>query len=238
LHELYADGIVLPILQGYKKAEVSAAAASLAALDAALPSALLPDDAVPIAATRRRYALLSKPLPTIDALASLSLPGDIPKLPSPRAITALLIFPDWCAQCVRMGRKFPETVFTVKGHEAYLYGLLVQTVPQRKPSGKPTPADDVFSPADASSLMQQTPTLIVKPQVLDTFAATDVPFLVVADSQGIVRVAQPVGEDAIQPGNSIDSAIAMVGSRWPLKVPPTAPTPSSSPATTAPSQNP
>jgi hypothetical protein len=63
--------------------------------------------------------------------------------------------------------------------------------------------------------LRETPTIVVNMDVLNTFAATDVPFLVLTDSQGVVRVLQPVSEDALIPGGLIDSAIARVNERWP-----------------------
>ena len=238
LHELYVDGISLPVLQQLSKTPDAETAATVAALDAALPATLAADDSIPIAVTRRRYALLGKPLPDIGhpahpadpkrpvALQTLDLPNRLPQLPALNAITGLLLFPDWCVQCLRMAAKLPQSVFTVAGHEAYLYGLLATTMeqaPPPAPTAKPK-TDTAPTPADASNLLRMTPTLVVDPSLLDQFAATDVPFLILTDSQGIVRVLQPVGDSALVAGDTIDSAIARVGSQWPspkLK-PPTA----------------
>ena len=222
LHELYADGLTLPALQHLAKLPPADIAATLAALDAALPETLSPDEAIPIAASRKRYALLGKPLPKIAGLSYLSMPGKLPRLPAINALTALLLFPDWCAQCVLMGRQFPETVFIVADHEAYLYGLLAQTVPPRKPvlpsadaTTKEAPASTAYDPSDAANQLRETPTIVVEPALLDQFAATDVPLLILTDAQGIVRVVQAVSEDAIEPSGTIDSAIARVGAQWP-----------------------
>ena len=229
LHELYVDGISLAVLQQLSKMPDSETPATVAALDAALPGALAADDSIPIAVTRRRYALLGKPLPDIAhpthptdpkkpvALQTLDLPNRLPQLPAVNAITGLLLFPDWCVQCLRMATKLPQSVFTVAGHEAYLYGLLAPTIEQAPPpatTAKPK-TDTAPTPADASNMLRMTPTLVVDPSLLDQFAATDVPFLILTDSQGIVRVLQPVGDSALEAGDTIDSAIARVGSQWP-----------------------
>jgi hypothetical protein len=239
-HELYVDGISLAVLQQLMKTPAAETAATVAALDAALPTTLAPDDNIPIAVTRRRYALLGKPLPDIAhpahpanpkkpvALQTLDLPNRLPQLPAVNAITGLLLFPDWCAQCIRMALKLPQSVFTVAGHEAYLYGLLAPTVEQTPPLPAPTAKPQTaapVTPADASNLLRMTPTLVVDPSLLDQFAATDVPYLILTDAQGIVRVLQPVGDDALEPGGPIDSAIALVGSQWPSpKLKPPSPT--------------
>jgi hypothetical protein len=227
LHELYADGIALAALQQLDKAAPASIAATLNALDATLPATLAPDDAVPIALSRRRYALLGQPLPDLAhpahpavahkpvALATLDVPSVLPQLPAPNAITALLLFPDWCAQCLRMDTKLPQTVFTVAGHEAFAYGLLAQTfTPNPPPTGSAVAATG-FNPADAANDLRNTPTLVVDPSFLDVFTANDVPFLIVADAQGVVRVLQPVSDDALNPGGTIDAAIARVGAQWP-----------------------
>ena len=250
LHDLYADGLALPAIQQLAKIPPVEITATIATLDAALPATLTPDDAIPIAAARRRYALLGQPLPNLahpqhpaDAkhpakLTMLSYPGTLPELPAHNAITALLLFPDWCAQCLRMVNKFPQTVFTVSGHEAYLYGLLAPTTPQNPAPAKP-PAPGVtvpFAPANATNLLQDTPTLVVDPSFLDQFAATDVPLFILTDAHGIIRVIQPVDEAAIAPGSTIDSAIACIGGRFPLPLhtpaskPPLPPAKSSAPS--------
>lgn len=228
IHELYDDGLDLATLQQLLRQPADRSAATVADLDAAMPTTLSPDDALPIAALRRRYALLGQPLPKLTPTpwpgAQLYLSGNLggngrlPQIPAPRSITALLLFPDWCAQCIRMGRQFPETVFSVSGHDAYLYGLLAETVAPAKPPEK-TPEKSAFTAADAANLMAGTTTLAVDPELLELFDVTDPPFFVLTDAHGIIRVAQPVTEDAIAPGNTIDSAIALIGKQWPV-VPP------------------
>jgi hypothetical protein len=235
LHELYVDGISLAVLQQFSKAPAAETATTVTALDAALPATLTPDDSLPIAITRRRYALLGKPLPNIFHPANVKQPVPmralddrrrLPQIPAINAITGLLLFPDWCAQCLRMAADLPPTVFMVAGHEAYLYGLLTltqQPTPPAAPAAKPS---TVSTPPDAAQRLRTTPTLIVDPSLLDQFAATDVPYLILTDTEGIVRILQPVGDDALKPGGPIDSAIALVGTQWPspkLKPPPPSP---------------
>jgi hypothetical protein len=244
LHDLYADGIALAALQQLDKAPHASITATLTALNAALPSTLTPDDAIPIDFARRRYALLGQPLPDLThpthptdphkpvGLTSLNIPGKLPVLPAPNAVTALLLFPDWCAQCIRMATKLPPTVFTVASHEAYLYGLLAQTVPPNPPPTGPAPSTTGFTVADATNDIRGTPTLIVDSSFLDQFMVNDVPFLIITDTQGILRVLQPVSDDAIIPGGTIDAAIAHVGALWPS---PLLPPRSPSQATKAPS---
>lgn len=210
VHALYDDGLILASLQQLA-GKVSEASETVAALDHALPTPLPSDEGIPIAASRRRYALLGKPLPELKPTTYLRHPDPLPQIPAANAITALLLFPDWCAQCVHMGRAFPPTVFTVAGHEAYLYGLLTETVTPHK-----TLSSDGFNPADSSLFLDQTATLVIPGSDFDRFAVNGIPFLVLTDPRGIVRVAQPIDPTAIQPGDTVDTAIACVGSYWPL----------------------
>ncbi len=210
IHEFYDDGLILASLQQLS-GRLDEANETVAALDRALPATLVSDDAIPIASSRRRYALLGKPLPELKPTMYLRHPDPLPQIPATNAITALLLFPDWCAQCVHMGRAFPPTVFTVAGHEAYLYGLLAETVTPHK-----TLSSDGFNPADSSLFLDQTATLVIPGSDFDRFAVNGVPFLVLTDPHGIVRVAQPIDPTAIQPGDTVDTAIACVGSYWPL----------------------
>src|SRR5262249_52425991 len=105
VHELYDDGLILASLQQLL-GKLDEASQTVAALDQALPAQLAPDDAIPIASSRRRYALLGKPLPELKPTMYLRHPDPLPQIPATDAITALLLFPDWCAQCVHMGRAF------------------------------------------------------------------------------------------------------------------------------------
>ncbi len=214
---LFGEGLELARLQQLQ-GDAGAAAASVAALNAAMPPLLQADDAVPVEAERRRYALLGRPLPRLGIVAWLQQAGyKPPAIPAQRTITALLLFPDWCTQCRRLGGQLPETVFSVEGHSAYLYALLAETVAPRTPAKEP--GEDVLDPKFAASAFAGTATLAVSSTTLQTFAANDFPFLVVTDAAGTVRVAQPVGMAALENGGPADSAIHRVGENFPLLYP-------------------
>jgi len=221
--ELYRQALTLAELQQLE-AKSAEALQTTAALDAVVPATLPDDDKLAIAAMRQRYAQLGQPLATITPLSALDRPHHIlPYIPAHSAITALLLFPDWCAHCVRLAHQMPETVFTVQNHEAYIYGLLAQTVPPEKiplPTSRTAPTQQTsFNPAYAAEYLKGTPTVTVAPGLLDTFHATDVPLLILTDSHGIVRLIEAVDENALQPGNTLDSAVALIGHRWPTTIP-------------------
>lgn len=211
---LYAEGLLLPALQQLA-AKAADAQSSVKALDAALPARLSLDDKLLIARQQRRYALLGTPVAGLKPIRSLSMPLDRPPaLPVHGAITALLLFPDWCAQCVRLGPRLPPTVFTVEGHSAYVYALLAETVPPLKLD--PTVTNTAFSPAYAAAMMAETPTVTIPRETLAHFEAEDFPLLALTDAQGILRVLQAIDSPDLQPGGDIDAAIALVGRNFSL----------------------
>ncbi len=225
---LYAQGLLLPALQQLAT-KATDASASVAALETALPTKLSPDDSLLIARSRQRYALLGKPLTGIAPKVSLSMPYDQPPtLPIRGAITAMLLFPDWCAGCIRLGPQLPPTVFTVEGHSAYVFALLAETVPPRQPDPKLTNA--AFNPAYAAAMLAETPTVTVPVETLNRFKADDFPLLLLTDSAGVLRVLQPVGARDLQPGGDVDAAIALVGVNFSKRSAPPAPVSAPKPA--------
>ena len=220
--DLYRQALTLAELQQLE-AKSGEASQTIAALNAVVPADLPEDDRLAIETVRERYEQIGKPLAPIASLSALDRSlHHLPNIPAHLRITALLLFPDWCAQCVRLARQMPETVFTVQGQAAYIYGLLAQTVPPEKIplSTVKTAATQQasFNPAYAAEYLKGTPTLTVPSALLNTFHATDVPLLVLTDGHGIVRLIEVVDETALQPGNTVDSAVALVGHRWPTTI--------------------
>ena len=224
VHQLFAEGLQLAALQQLA-AQPEAAAGTAKQIKAELPSALPPDEALRIAAALRAYALLGQPLPALKPRAWLQQAGHKPPpLPALRTITGLLVFPDSCAECRRLGGQLPETVFAVEGHSAYVYGLLLETVPPRLPPKDANGAAEVaFAPAFAAAALAGTATVAVEANTLPELASDDYPLLLLTDARGIVRVVQPVSIEALGDGGAVYSAIHRVGENFPL----TAPSPSS-----------
>ena len=224
VHRLFAEGLQLAALQQLA-AQPEAAAGTARQTKAELPSALPPDEALRIAAALRAYALLGQSLPALKPRAWLQQAGHKPPpLPALRTITGLLVFPDSCAECRRLGGQLPETVFAVEGHSAYVYGLLLETVPPRVPPKNADSAAEVaFAPAFAAAALAGTATIAVEANTLPELASDDYPLLLLTDARGIVRVVQPVSIEALGDGGAVYSAIHRVGENFPL----TAPSPSS-----------
>jgi hypothetical protein len=236
MHVLYAEAIALPAMQQFMNQPKSAAANSFAALEAALPANLSPEDVDLIAESRRQYLLLGSPLPEIHASASLldhsfAAPRDLNT--NFGAATAFVLFPDWCAQCLTMALQFGSAATNLKqqNNAVHFYGLLAQADPrppvpkaQPKPALKPSVSGDsktlhqevqlAIKPT-ASALLVGTPTLLVPVVTLGSFVATDFPLVVVTDHSGIVRFIQSTDENATIPGGLVEQVVDHVLRHWP-----------------------
>lgn len=219
-HALYEDGLDKAALEQYA-ADPTAAAATLAELNAALGTMLGPDDAIPVEIARRRYGLLGHKLPTILYELSLKDVRETPHInPDLGRATALLLFPDWCAQCVRIAPQIWDAMGRLGPGDIRVYGLVAETMPdkaallvaQMKPM-TPPPAD---APARTpSDLLLHTPVLVVPPETLKTFGADDFPFLIVVDHSGVVRFAAVATEPVLEEGGFVDWVAPHVAHTWP-----------------------
>lgn len=238
-HELYASALMLPELQQLAK-QPAAAGASVEQLEAALPTGLSPDETIPIARVRKQYRLLGTPLPGIPASVSLFGPNGTPRINTRYgAATVLLLFPDWCAQCVRMGQQFMPTLVRHAGEDLHLYGLLAQLNPPPAPAPTPPPKrsrppansvphplepSNAAQPTSAADLLRGTPTLVFANDLPETvFAATDFPLLIVTDHAGLIRFLQVAPENAFVPGGIVDQLATHVAKFWPRPASPAAP---------------
>ena len=236
LHAIYGDAIALAALQQFAN-QPEAAATTITELDAALPSNLSSDDSILIAELRRQYALLGTALPDIAPSAYLLRePPDDPHHIEVHfgAATAFLLFPDWCAQCIRMGSQFMPALYRIGQYDVHFYALLAQTSappaaarpPQksRPVSTKSTrflPSSAALTaspdrPKNPTELLRGTPTLIVSDDILTRFAVTDFPFLIVTDHEGIIRFLQPAPENVLTTGGLADQVITRVIEQWPV----------------------
>jgi hypothetical protein len=244
IHTLYANGLAFAALQQFA-GDTQSATKTVAELDAALPSTLEPDDSIPIGETRRQYALLGTHLPAIPLSLSLFSVGETPRINTNYgSSTVLFLFPEWCAQCIRLTRQILPTLYRINGGDAdevHLYALLAQPAPPvvAPPKGLPKPTFAKLkpqstepaqpeSPKTAAEQLRGTPTLIVPPATLVQFAATDFPLLIATDPKGIIRFIQPASETALNPGDFLDQVIMHIAKQWPRQPPPAATAPSAS----------
>lgn len=181
---LYADGLAYAALQKFAGVD-NEAAKTLRELDAALPQKLSPDEEIPISVSRQQYSLLGKKLPAIPLTLSLFAEHETPRISTNYgSATILLLFPPWCAQCVRMAQSLMPTLYRVSENDVHLYGLLAQAPPPVAAPSKPEPRGTRSKspqtvpagpgvPKTAAELLAHTPTLIVPESTLTQFAATD-----------------------------------------------------------------
>jgi len=228
IHTLYADGLAFAALQQFA-GDPNSATKTENELNAALPSTLQPDDSIPIDESRRQYALLGSHLPAISFTLSLFAPNETPRINTNYgAATVLFLFPDWCAQCIRLAQQLLPTLYRVSENEVHLYALLAQPAPPvaapPKTPPKPAPArsrattSETIPPEPQKTAAEQlrgTPTIIVPPATLAQFAATDFPLLIATDSKGIIRFIQPAGETALNPGDFLDQITVHIAKQWP-----------------------
>jgi hypothetical protein len=208
--DLYFQALALAKLQHLQNVDT---AKTVLDLKAAVSANISTDDRIAIEAMQKQFDLLGQSFPNVQPIASLNVPSILPILPSPHAITALLLFPDWSATGIRLAQDMPASVVTVDGHEAYIEALLVPTVPAQTPPN-PLPAG-TFNPAYSPTYLHQTATITVRPAALEAFYATEVPLLIITDVNGIVRLIEPVDDGAMKPGNRVDAAIALIGKQFP-----------------------
>lgn len=225
---LYADGLAEASLEQYA-GQTDAALKTATAFDDALGSNLPADDSIPVSLMRQQYALLGKPLPPIHYELTLEDVRQKPHInPDLGAATALLLYPDWCTQCIRMAPDLWDAMGRLGEETIRVYGLVAEVTPdkaalliaQMKPQGLPPPLPPgqtapESKPRTPSELLLHTPTLVVPPETLKTFAAADYPFLIVVDHRGIVRFASPAPESVLQPGDFLDRVAHHVAEQWP-----------------------
>jgi hypothetical protein len=245
IHTLYADGLAFAALQQFS-GDPAAAAKTVAELDTVLPATLPPDESIPIDETRRQYALLGAHLPTIPLTVSLFSVGETPHINTNYGdSTVFLLFPEWCAQCIRLTRQIMPTLHRINGGDAdevHLYALLAQSPPpvDAPPKTPPRPiaaksrsvTNDPAQPEPPKTAAEQlhgTPTLIVPPATLTQFAATNFPLLIATDPQGVIRFIQPASENALNPGDFLDQIVMHITQQWPRQKPAAAISPSTSP---------
>jgi hypothetical protein len=66
-----------------------------------------------------------------------------------------------------------------------------------------------------AQLLMGTPTLIVPPETLNTFVATDFPLLIATDHNGIVRYIQTAPDNALVPGGLAEQIVDRITDQWP-----------------------
>jgi len=237
-HILFEHALDFAALELYDN-QPRLAAAILSDLDAAIPSDLSPDDALPIADARRQYALIGTHFPSLPATVSLLSTSTAQHInPDFGSSTIFLLFPPWCAQCLRQAHEIIPALSQLGDSNIHIYGLLADEAPPTPPTPAPSKTHPPSAPNTAHRPMQReattpvpiqpeppkspadqlrgTPTFVVAPSTLTNFAATDFPFLIATDHQGIIRLILPAAPDnAFSSGGAINQLTSHIIAQWP-----------------------
>jgi hypothetical protein len=170
--------------------------------------------------------------------------GKHPVVSAPGATTVLFVFPDWCIQCLTLRPQLIAAWQRLRHDEIRFFALLAQdsdvpvapdqeTAASRKtltgrndaaprlapfPGQKPDlPHFDIKVAGDNSpaSLLAGTPTFVVPSETLGSFFSSEIPFFVVTDEHGIVRVVQAADSTALDPGGTLDQMVSRIAHQQP-----------------------
>jgi hypothetical protein len=244
IHTLFESALEFAALQQFNN-QPERAAAALADLDRAMPATVPSDEAILIAADRRRYALLGTHFPALPGAVSLLPANETPPAqPKFGSATVFLLFPPWCAQCIRQAQQIVSTLVATAmargpGPESdvHIYALLAD-VPPPAPAPPPPKAaahpsaagahhtpvaaahsdtdSDKAAPKSAIDQLRKTPTLVVAPSTLADFDASDFPFLVATDCDGLIRlIVSPAPDNALAQDGPVDQLTDTILQQWP-----------------------
>ena len=206
-----------------------------------MPAAMPPDEAIFVAADRRQYALLGTRFPPLPGAVSLRPDTETPPAqPMLGETTIFLLFPPWCAQCIREAKDILPALL----HEAaergsddklHIYALLAdnpppppakpaphaspagarRTNPAAKPADQPEVTVAVGKPLPAEEQLRKTATLIVAPSTLTDFNAMGFPFLIAVDHNGIIRLmVSGAPKNLLVPGGPADQISDTILQHW------------------------
>jgi len=232
LHTLFEHALDFPALEQYDN-ELNVAEILHGDVERAVPAELPKDEAILIAAMRRRYALLGTHFPALAGAVTLMSATETPKKqPSYGSATVFFLFPPWCAQCVRQAQQIVGALVrtaVLKGPDykaASIYALLAddaEIAPPAKPAvvrsgARAKAVEKPEQPKTVAEQLRKTPTLVVSSKVLEDFDATDYPFLIATDRDGIIRMMMPAAPDnSLVQGGIVDQIASTIIVRWPAK---------------------
>jgi len=255
LHTLFEHALDFAALQLYN-VQPERAAAALADIDQAMPATMPSDEAILIAADRRQYALLGTHFPDLPGAVSLLLTSETPlRQPKFGAASVFLLFPPWCAQCIRQAQQIVPALVRAAllhgpGNGVYIYALLADAPapaalkpakpaptpahthrpgqpepPSQNAASQSAPSQDATHvtvslveppPPSAEEQLRRTPTLVVDPSTLAEFNASDFPFLIATDHDGIIRLmVRGAPSNALVQDGPIQQITDTVLDNWP-----------------------
>ena len=223
IHSLYADLLAQAALQQYA-GQPEQAAATVTVLDQTLTARpqTPADESLLIAASRRRYALLGKPLPQARPPALPTRPPvrNPPSTPKPPLPPPSCSSPPGALNASTWSPPSSRQASEVLSHSAvHVYALLAEPTPTLATLKAPT------QPPRPDQQLLKTPTYIVPESTLDALSAPDFPWLLVVDHAGILRFAALAPETALKTGDFLDRATDHIAEQYPSKFVPQIPKP-------------
>ena len=197
---LYASAMKLAFEQAYM-ADPQGASATAVRVDAATNQAgLSAEDAQTVAAVQTAFQLLGKKMPPLDVKQALNTHDAVSMLPSGYGtLTIFEIFPDWCLSCREQMKNLTEFARINAGNGIHAYGLVFH---------------DDFGLTETTATepdwkdIEGTSTLVVSKGAVEKLGASELPFGVVVDHDGVVRFAGPFPDNAFQ-GDGYVEKVAM-----------------------------
>jgi hypothetical protein len=238
LHTLVRHALDFAALQAYNK-QPEEAAAAVADIEKALPQKVPPDEAILIAADMKQYGLIGTRFPELPGAVSLMSSTASPRV-NLGSVTIFMLFPPWCAQCIRQEHEMAPALFQNGENNVHLYGLLADKPPPPmraaahavaseghraagagaahpgESSEKVDSSQTAETPKSAAQLLRGTPTLVVDPSTLAEFNANDFPFLIATDHDGIIRLMVSAAPDnALVKDGPVDQIVDTILAGWP-----------------------
>jgi thiol-disulfide isomerase/thioredoxin len=201
LGALYSSAMHLAFTQ-HSNMDKDGAAATVASLDKALGDVRNGETAAEIERVRTRYKLLGSKLPALPLRQALQSPTAKAQIdPEYGVATILVIFPDWCTSCREMMKTLTEFARLNADTPIHAYGVVFHDdfgVPETKPA-EPDWSD-----------LAGTATFVAAPETARVLGATDYPYGVVADYEGVVRFAGSLPETAFNGNGYIEQVLTRI----------------------------
>ena len=206
LGTLYASAMELAFWDRYAGDDAEADKIAAACDEAIGDISGLPEqDRQRIESVRTQFRLLGQRLPTIKVLETLQSGKAKAEIdPFWGVATALVLYPDWCAQCRKMMKTLTAFAIANGRTPIHAYGLMFAD----EEEGVPQAVHE-----QAVKELRGTATLLVSPDAAKTLGAIDYPLGIVVDREGRVRYIGPLAADAFNGNGKVEQILKRIAAR-------------------------
>ena len=140
VHTLLVHALEFAAIEQYEN-EPDTASTTVLQIQSEMPRALSPDESILVDEAWKQYALIGTKFPDLPGAVTL-MQSTGPKAAQPKfgSATVFLLFPGWCAQCVREAKQIVPALLrtaVLKGpgddSDVHIYALLADEMPAPKP---------------------------------------------------------------------------------------------------------